>query len=144
MRQLSLNGSSAANMDGEKLHVRGDCVLVTHGGFLHLLTEDWEGFDINAGKLSPCPSFCPRLRSCQVLLANSVAGWANTEVRAYHFVAGIESETDANATIVETEESRRTRLEDKKLGSGPEITQQTHPEVSSLAALDDGLIKVES
>ena len=29
---------------------RGDCVLVMHDGFLHLLTEAWEGFDVKAGE----------------------------------------------------------------------------------------------
>jgi hypothetical protein len=38
-------------------------------------------------------------------------------VRSYHFVAGVESETDANATIVETEQSRRIRLENKSVGA---------------------------
>jgi hypothetical protein len=63
-------------------------------------------------------------------------GWANTEVRAYHFVAGLESETDANATIVETVRSRQTRCESRRLGPSPTITQQTQPAVASLAALD--------
>lgn len=31
---------------------RGDRVLVMHGGFLHLLAEDWEGFDVKAGELA--------------------------------------------------------------------------------------------
>jgi hypothetical protein len=42
--------------------------------------------------------------------------WDTAEVRSYHFVAGVESETDANATIVETEQSRRIRLE-KNVGA---------------------------
>jgi hypothetical protein len=51
MRQLNLTGHRATNKEGEKQHTRGDCVLVTHGGFLHLWTEDWEGFDVQAGQL---------------------------------------------------------------------------------------------
>jgi broad specificity phosphatase PhoE len=51
MRQLSLSENHPTTTKGEKVHVRGDCVLVTHGGFLHLLTEDWEGFDAKAGQL---------------------------------------------------------------------------------------------
>lgn len=51
MRQLSLTGHRATNKEGEKQDTRGDCVLVTHRGFLHLLTEDWEGFDVKAGQL---------------------------------------------------------------------------------------------
>ena len=40
--------------------------------------------------------------------------WGYAEVRSYHFVAGVESEADANATIVETEQSRQTRLEKRR------------------------------
>ena len=63
----------------------------------------------------------------------------NTEVRAYHFVASLESEQDANATISETAESRRTRFEGKKReGPAPAPTsmQQKLPVVASEAVLD--------
>jgi hypothetical protein len=62
MKQLSLSDSHTPIVNGEKQYIRGDCVLVTHGGFLHILTEDWEGFDVKAGQLgflafiSPMPS----------------------------------------------------------------------------------------
>jgi hypothetical protein len=59
MRELSLNGDNLTSAEGEKAHVRGDCVLVTHGGFLHLLTEDWEGFDVKAGQLQLSTSGIP-------------------------------------------------------------------------------------
>ena len=40
MRQLNFGENYATITDGEKPHHQGYCVLVTHGGFLHLLTED--------------------------------------------------------------------------------------------------------
>jgi hypothetical protein len=52
MRQLSLSVSHATTSNREDLSTRRDCVLVTHGGFLHLLTEDWEDFDVKAGELA--------------------------------------------------------------------------------------------
>jgi hypothetical protein len=55
---------------------------------------------------------------------------------SYHFVAGVESETDANATIVETEQSRRIHLEKKISGPRPKLIQRTEPKVASLAAQD--------
>ncbi|MCJ1402537.1 hypothetical protein MMC11_005757 [Xylographa trunciseda] len=59
-----------------------DIVLVTHGGFLHFLTEDW---------------------SDSTLLHGS--GWANTEFRSYNFTL----ESGDNASIVETAASRQRR-----------------------------------
>jgi broad specificity phosphatase PhoE len=70
MRELSLNRKHPTNSDVEKLHVRGDCVLVTHGGFLHLLTEDWEGCDLKTGQLRLFTSATPRLRSSRRVLAD--------------------------------------------------------------------------
>jgi hypothetical protein len=52
MWQLSLSVCHATTSNGRDLLPRSDCVLVTHGGFLHLLTEDWEGFDVKAGELA--------------------------------------------------------------------------------------------
>ena len=49
MRDLSLRDHDVTTTPGEKPRARGDCVLVTHGGFLHFLTDDWEGFCLKAG-----------------------------------------------------------------------------------------------
>ncbi|KAI1631717.1 phosphoglycerate mutase [Biscogniauxia mediterranea] len=59
-------------------------VLVTHGGILHFLTEDWDGVQLERG-----------------------TGWANVELRSYEF----EDKTgqDPNATLRETQSSRRER-----------------------------------
>ncbi|ETN39790.1 uncharacterized protein HMPREF1541_06016 [Cyphellophora europaea CBS 101466] len=67
-----------------------EIVLVTHGGFLHYFTGDWEGASRGLG-----------------------TGWANCETRAYEFEGGIEvdaeDEDEDEARIVETRESRRKR-----------------------------------
>ncbi|MCJ1446563.1 MAG: hypothetical protein MMC23_007068 [Stictis urceolatum] len=60
-----------------------EVVLVTHGGFVHFLTEDWDDYNKLAG-----------------------TGWLNTEFRSYEFV----SEAGDNASIVETKESRKARV----------------------------------
>ncbi|KAK7932482.1 hypothetical protein PG985_003194 [Apiospora marii] len=59
-------------------------VLVTHGGILHFLTGDWDGYSTGKG-----------------------TGWSNTEFRSYEF----EDTTyeDPNATLKETAPSRRER-----------------------------------
>ncbi|KAL9603854.1 MAG: hypothetical protein Q9219_000963 [cf. Caloplaca sp. 3 TL-2023] len=57
-------------------------VVVTHGGLLHYLTEDWTGSEKYVG-----------------------TGWANTEFRSYRFVDG----DDENASVEETLESKARR-----------------------------------
>ncbi|KAI0112414.1 histidine phosphatase superfamily [Nemania sp. FL0031] len=59
-------------------------VLVTHGGILHFITEDWEGIDPGRG-----------------------TGWVNTEYRSYQFVD--QTGQDPNASFEELPESRRRR-----------------------------------
>ncbi|MCJ1289636.1 hypothetical protein MMC34_001169 [Xylographa carneopallida] len=59
--------------------------LVSHGGFLHYLNEDWDGFGASKG-----------------------TGWENCEWRTYEFAVGSGDEAE-NATLVETEGSRRRR-----------------------------------
>ncbi|KAI9750581.1 MAG: hypothetical protein M1835_001368, partial [Candelina submexicana] len=61
-----------------------EIVLVSHGGFLHYLTEDWTGVSQFQG-----------------------TGWENAEFRTYNF----SSVDDSNASLVETEESRSRRHE---------------------------------
>jgi len=58
-----------------------DVVVVTHGGYLHYFTEDWEGAERGTG-----------------------TGWENTEFRSYEFVEGSEG-----ASLSETRESRERR-----------------------------------
>ncbi|KAI0204542.1 phosphoglycerate mutase-like protein [Astrocystis sublimbata] len=59
-------------------------VLVTHGGILHFLTEDWSGIDPGRG-----------------------TGWVNTEYRSYEFAD--KTGQDPNASLVELPESCRRR-----------------------------------
>lgn len=64
-------------------------VLVTHGGFLHYFTGDWEDAYKGLG-----------------------TGWVNCETRAYEFEAGLGGDADEDgdeARIVETAASRRRR-----------------------------------
>lgn len=61
-------------------------VLVTHGGFLHYFTEDWENSTQFPG-----------------------TGWVNCEARAYTFQNAIDDNDDADAHVVETMASRRAR-----------------------------------
>lgn len=61
--------------------------LVSHGGFLHYLTEDWSGFDETRG-----------------------TGWANCERRTYEFRSPLDGD-DSNATLVEIEACRARRLD---------------------------------
>lgn len=61
-------------------------VLVTHGGFLHYLTNDWEESDTYAG-----------------------TGWRNCETRSYEFEEDCMQDADFEANLVETMESRLNR-----------------------------------
>ncbi|PLN81393.1 histidine phosphatase superfamily [Aspergillus taichungensis] len=66
-----------------------ELVLVTHGGFLHYLTDDWEDSYHHSG-----------------------TGWYNCETRAYVFESDLRSDHDQEAWLVETRESRRRRGKD--------------------------------
>ncbi|KAI0120488.1 phosphoglycerate mutase-like protein [Hypoxylon sp. NC0597] len=59
-------------------------VLVTHGGILHFLTEDWDGVKLDRG-----------------------TGWENTELRSYEFADP--TGQDPNASLKETQPSWRRR-----------------------------------
>lgn len=68
-------------------------VMVTHGGFLHYFTEDWEDSTLYQG-----------------------TGWANTEFRTYQFTDAIDKEDlyglpldGDNASLVELLDSRKRR-----------------------------------
>ena len=63
-----------------------EIVLVTHGGYLHYLTEDWE----DAAKFSG-------------------TGWENTEYRTYNFEHDFSSNSDNEAYLLESAESRKRR-----------------------------------
>ncbi|KAI4187501.1 MAG: hypothetical protein L6R41_002783 [Letrouitia leprolyta] len=89
-------------------------VVVTHGGLLHYLTEDWTGAGKFQGKKKE--SFIRRTSRNLFPFAYGPryigTGWENVEFRSYHFVDG----DDENASIRETEESKQQRgYKDKPL-----------------------------
>jgi len=71
-------GRDVTKNEGRDAHV----VVVTHGGFLHVLTGDFDGLNYSKG-----------------------TGWENTECRTYEFV----SEYDDEARLKETKASWRER-----------------------------------
>jgi broad specificity phosphatase PhoE len=71
------NLASKAQAEGQE---EVEIVVVTHGGYLHYFTEDWEGADRGTG-----------------------TGWENTEWRSYEFHGGV------GASLRETRESRERR-----------------------------------
>ncbi|KAE8366730.1 histidine phosphatase superfamily [Aspergillus caelatus] len=78
LRELVSNGDDDAEI-----------VLVTHGGFLHYLTDDWEDSYRHPG-----------------------TGWYNCETRAYVFESDFRSSHDEEAWLIETRESRWRRGKD--------------------------------
>ncbi|KAK1140835.1 hypothetical protein N8T08_009832 [Aspergillus melleus] len=78
VRELVSNGDEDAKI-----------VLVSHGGFLHYLTGDWEDSYRHPG-----------------------TGWHNCETRAYVFESDFRSNHDEEAWLVETRESRWRRGKD--------------------------------
>lgn len=76
LRELGRKGGE----EGKDVHI----AVVTHGGFLHFLTEDLDGFDRSKG-----------------------TGWQNCECRSYVFVD--EDGDDERASVKETEASWKAR-----------------------------------
>lgn len=63
-----------------------EIVLVSHGGYMHYITDDWEESTKLAG-----------------------TGWENCETRTYVFENGFQTDDDENAYFLETMESRGRR-----------------------------------
>lgn len=82
LRNLAQEASKSSSEDVQ-------IVVVTHGGYLHYFTEDWDGHASFTG-----------------------TGWANTEFRSYNFADA--QGQDANASLVETKESRQMRKGSEK------------------------------
>ncbi|KAK3956798.1 histidine phosphatase superfamily [Pseudoneurospora amorphoporcata] len=78
--------SARSQADGVGEEKEQHIVVVTHGGFLHFLTQDFDGMDLNKG-----------------------TGWENTEWRSYELVAEAEG-----VRLKETDESWRKRKGDAK------------------------------
>ncbi len=127
---------------GMKSGADAEIVVVTHGGYLHYFTEDWTGHVKSAGKQIPLPSnsiwwLCPRpSTSLRGLVLNFVegTGWENTEFRSYIF----QSETDNDAGVIETEESKSQRRHLEK-----PLTEDEKREIKAAADppfIDNGII----
>jgi len=82
--------------------------VVTHGGILHHLTEDWIGIDHLAGTVYRLPR--PLLGRAEYYYESLGTGWANTEFRSYTF----DPTRIPTASLVETEESRTRRRGNEK------------------------------
>lgn len=89
-----------------------EIIVVSHGGFLHYFTEDWEDSSQYQGKSAPLILLQDPM-SIYYLLGT---GWTNTEYRTFEFcdelhkddLEGYEIEDD-NASLKETIESRHRR-----------------------------------
>lgn len=79
LRKLARGLVAAGDQD---VHI----VLMTHGGFLHYFTEDWENSNQFPG-----------------------TGWVNCEARSYTFEHGVDNNDDADAHVIETMDSRLAR-----------------------------------
>jgi broad specificity phosphatase PhoE len=82
-------------------------VIVSHGCFLHYLTDDWE----DAAK-------------------HSGTGWDNCEYRTYNFEKDLDQENDPDARLVETLESRQSR------GAAPIPPSRARQEILLRDAMD--------
>ena len=83
-------------------------VVVTHGGLLHHLTEDWIGSDHVAGTVYSLPKAL--VNRAEYYYQKSGTGWANTEYRSYTF----DPSRTATASLIEIEESRIRRRGNEK------------------------------
>lgn len=82
-------------------------VVVTHGGLLHYLTEDWVGSASLAGMEHPLDHDYGMLSG---FTGFAGTGWANTEFRSYTFEQG----SGERASLVETQQSRTRRSGNEK------------------------------
>ncbi|OGM45144.1 hypothetical protein ABOM_006666, partial [Aspergillus bombycis] len=104
-----------------------EIVIVSHGAFLHFLTEDWEDSFVEEGR-----SRASR-RSAQqnslhtdILPVGIATGWANAEYRTYNLNSQPKCDLDVachfnEIALVETKESRSRR---SKLNSTPPREEQ--------------------
>lgn len=90
-------------------------VLVTHGGFLHWFTQDWQGFNDGAGEHTVSVTWVPRKDGTGADELWSGTGWKNVEYRAYQF------KDDGSDSLVETAESREARRGTEK---GLDLTEK--------------------
>ena len=92
-----------------------ELVLVTHGGYLHYFTGDWEDASAGLG-----------------------TGWKNCETRSYNFENSVAG-SDAEAKIIETEQSRTRR---GKTSPMPSWAQQNVLEEQAMQGWADAGLQV--
>ena len=88
LRELGRKALAEAGNDGRDVHI----AAVTHGGFLHFLTQDYAGMSLEKG-----------------------TGWDNTEYRTYEFVHP-EKDEDEEARLREVKASWRRRRDSHEKG----------------------------
>ncbi|KAF4452222.1 phosphoglycerate mutase family protein [Fusarium austroafricanum] len=98
LQKLTVRGLKARKALRDRVSGDEHIVVVSHGGFLHFLTDDWYGV--------------PEQRA---------TGWANCEYRSYQFVDP--TGKDEDATLRETTESFQRRLGDIKPPSATELRE---------------------
>ncbi|PGH14303.1 hypothetical protein AJ79_03125 [Helicocarpus griseus UAMH5409] len=120
-----------------------EIVLVSHGGFLHYFTEDWEDSTLyQVTKMPPSPNNYTNIRPSPTYPGT---GWRNTEYRTFAFTDTVDEEdfyghrTDSdNASIVETAESRTRR---GKPAEGPSRAQQKQFFLQALKGWENQMVE---
>jgi len=79
-------------------------LLVTHGAFLHFLTEDWTGDDPARGTLSLLTQNFRKKTDCILIVPGTA--YLNCEVREFEFT---QSSNEQDAHVIETEKSKTKR-----------------------------------
>jgi hypothetical protein len=113
MRELGREFETAGGGNVE-VHI----VAVTHGGFVHFLTQDWDGINPAKGEYlifhnSPSPSTAEVSRFHSNMVAYRYTsswlgtGWENAEYRSYQFHDP--AAQDLEARMTETRDSWRAR-----------------------------------
>ena len=85
-----------------KLRPEKEIVLISHGCFLHYLTDDW----VNAANPQGAAPICLNVFYNCLTLRNTATSWYNTEFRSFVFA---EDSDDDDAYLIETQESRLRR-----------------------------------
>ncbi|RGP70171.1 phosphoglycerate mutase family [Fusarium longipes] len=98
VEKLTVRGHKARRALRDLVSGDDHVVVVSHGGFLHFLTDDWYG--VPEGRAT---------------------GWSNCEFRSYQFVDP--TGKDEDAALLETEESWHRRRGDTKPPTATELRQ---------------------
>lgn len=97
-------------------------VLVSHGGILHFITDDWHNIPDGRGMCSMLHRVFLSRR--KMLIQFTATGWSNCEYRSYQFVDP--TGEDEDAALCETEESWQRR-EGKTIPPTPTEQRELRP-----------------